>query len=505
VTLLYSLQLIVMSIYNLLQWRFYFMALMLPHQYNAYLRHGINKKLTTMKSILKKAPLLFTGVMLAGSAFAQAPDSNYVKPFSSIDAFRTWSIGVSGGILSPYTMFKGNDFINPGVQLGYGAYVKDQILPSFGLQLGYTGGTIAANNSLSGLWSSYSTKLNYAVDLTGEFTVANISWMHKQSMIQPYLLAGFGLSGYTPTFTYASTGVTTTVNHSINNAYIPVGVGVKVNLTPAINLDLGYTVNFVDGDNLDGYDYGTTNDKFSYGHIGLEFALGPRSKPQLSTHNPVASMRTEYLSAEQLLQAREDAERARNEQLRRDLDATRIDLTAIKNALNQTNANLAKFMIDSDGDGVLDFLDKCPNTPAGVKVDGSGCPLVTTNTNTTEKVYITEQDRAIVKEAIRNLEFDFNKATIRPHSFPSLDRVAQLLVEKGFNLKLAGYTDNVGSQDYNLGLSKARAESVKDYLVGKGASAAKITAEGYGKEHPIASNKTASGRQINRRVEFTLF
>ena len=86
-----------------------------------------------------------------------------------------------------------------------------------------------------------------------------------------------------------------------------------------------------------------------------------------------------------------------------------------------------------------------------------------------------------------------------------MDRVAQLLVEKGFNLKLAGYTDNVGSQDYNLGLSKARAESVKDYLVGKGASAAKITAEGYGKEHPIASNKTASGRQINRRVEFTLF
>ncbi len=214
-------------------------------------------------------------------------------------------------------------------------------------------------------------------------------------------------------------------------------------------------------------------------------------------------MRSEYLMDEQRLQMQQEAERARNERLRRDLDATRNDLSGIRSALDQMNANFAKLTMDSDGDGVSDFFDKCPNTPAGVKVDGAGCPLVMNKPDV--KVYVTEQDRAIVKEAIRNLEFDFAKATIRDHSLPSLQKVAQLLVEKGFNLKLAGYTDNVGSVGYNLQLSKDRAESVKTYLVSQGASASNIQAEGYGKAHPIATNKTEKGRQINRRVEFTLY
>src|ERR1700743_2881043 len=189
-----------------------------------------------MKSILKKTPLLFTGVLLAGSAFAQAPDSNYVKPFSSSDAFRTWSVGVGAGVLTPYTIFKGKeDFINNGTQLGYNAFIKDQLLPSFGLQISYTGGKIAGNNSLDGYWTGYNTSLKYAVDLTGQFTLANISWMHKQNAIQPYLLAGFGLAGYTPTFTSRVTGITTTVDHEIKNAYLPLGFGFKFNVSPAVN------------------------------------------------------------------------------------------------------------------------------------------------------------------------------------------------------------------------------------------------------------------------------
>ena len=163
--------------------------------------------------------------------------------------------------------------------------------------------------------------------------------------------------------------------------------------------------------------------------------------------------------------------------------------------------------MDSDGDGVSDYFDKCPNTPAGTKVDGSGCPLPTPVTvrPPDTKVYVTEQDRRIVNEAVKNLEFDFNKATIREHSFASLDNLATLLINKHFNLKLAGYTDNVGSVDYNLRLSRDRAMSVKTYLVSKGVQDAQVQAEGYGKANPIASNKTAKGRQTNRRVEFTLF
>jgi OOP family OmpA-OmpF porin len=110
-----------------------------------------------------------------------------------------------------------------------------------------------------------------------------------------------------------------------------------------------------------------------------------------------------------------------------------------------------------------------------------------------------------VREAIQNLEFEFGKASIKPTSFPSLDRVAKLLSTKGFSLKLGGHTDNVGSAERNMIVSKNRAESVKQYLVTQGANPSRIEAVGYGADQPIADNKTDAGRQKNRRVEFTLY
>ena len=209
----------------------------------------------------------------------------------------------------------------------------------------------------------------------------------------------------------------------------------------------------------------------------------------MATYNPVRSMRTEYLMSDQRLQLQLDREKAANQQLRSDL--------------NTTNANLAKLTVDSDGDGVPDVFDKCPNTPTGTAVDGSGCPLPVKKPDV--KVYVTQQDKEVVNEAVRNLEFDFGKATIRAHSDSSLNKLATLLVNKGFNLKLAGYTDNVGSVAANLKLSKDRAAAVKTYLAQQGVDPAKITAEGYGKANPIATNKTDAGRQINRRVEFSIY
>ncbi|TSJ37257.1 OmpA family protein [Mucilaginibacter corticis] len=451
-----------------------------------------------MKTNLKKTALILTGVLVGGATFAQTTDSiktEYVQPFSPVSSFRTWSIGINGGLLTPYSPFRSGreDFVHAGTDIGYSAYIKDQILPSFGLQLSYLGGKISGNQSQDNSLTSYSTKLKYAVDLSANFTLANISWRNNKNAIQPYLTAGFGMMGYTPTTVFAN-GQPKDFGHVVKNGYVPVGAGFKINLSQGVNLDLGYQIAFVDGDNLDGFNFGSNNDKFSYGHIGLEFALGGSSKPQLATHNPVSSMRHEYLLDEQRLQTQVDAQKAANNQLRSDLDAT-------KNALNTTNANLAKFTTDSDGDGVPDFYDKCPGTPAGTKVDGSGCPLPVATT----KIYVTEEDKKVVKEAIKNLEFDFGKATIRDHSLPSLDKVAQLLIDKNFSLKLAGHTDNVGSDAANLKLSKDRAESIKTYLVSKGANASRIEATGYGKTQPIASNKTAKGRQLNRRVEFTLF
>jgi len=474
-------------------------------------KHLLNNNI--MKPNFRKTILLLTGVLAAGTVLAQTPDtshvshaaSDYVKPFSGDDAFRTWSIGISAGVLTPYTIFGANDrqdFTSPKGEIGYGAYIKKQILPSFGIQANFLAGKLSGDNahvdaSGNSPINSFSTKLHYSGSISGVFTLSNINWHIHKTGVQPYFSLGVGAMNYTPVITYANGTVNnfkTDNDGSIGEMFVPAGAGLKFNIAQGINLDLGYQVNFVYSDNIDGYKYDPTNDRFSYAHAGLEFALGGKSKPQLATHNPVNSMREEYLwenkNTRNSLQSEIDAEKAKNDQLRADLNAT--------------NANLAKFTVDSDGDRVPDFFDKCPNTPAGTKVDGSGCPLPVAENKVT-KVYITEEDKKVVKEAVRNLEFEFNKAVIRDHSFASLDRLADLLKEKSLNLKLAGYTDNVGGVAFNLRLSKERANAVKTYLTGKGVDESHIQAEGYGKAHPIASNKTAKGRQTNRRVEFTLY
>src|SRR6187402_1261156 len=156
-----------------------------------------------MKSILKKAAFSLSGVLLASCAFAQTPDANYVKPFSGDAAFSTWSIGVNAGILSTYTPLQNNsrqDFMSPQAQLGYSAFIKKQILPSFGISLDYLGGKINANNSATrtapfnnSAYTSVSTSLNYAVSLNANFTLANINWHYKTTGIQPYFTLGGGI------------------------------------------------------------------------------------------------------------------------------------------------------------------------------------------------------------------------------------------------------------------------------------------------------------------------
>ena len=450
-----------------------------------------------MKSKFKKATLLLTGIMVGGKLFAQTPDStmtdkNYVQPFSH-GGLRTWSIGIEGGVLTPYTIFAPSqqDYKSPHQEFGYSGYIKDQILPDFGIQADYLGGKV--NGAITqqdqgnpGSYSSFNTKIHYGVDLMATFSIANIDWASKKSFIQPYVSAGGGEMSYTASVTNSSGTFTGNKEHDF---YLPIGAGFKINVATGVNIDLGYQVNFVNADDFDGTVVGGNNDRFSYGHIGLEFALGNKHKPQMATYNPVNSMRDEYLMSDQRLQIQLDRERAANERLRSDL--------------NTTNANLAKLTVDSDGDGVPDVFDKCPNTPAGTAVDGSGCPLPVKKPDV--KVYVTQQDKEVVNEAVKNLEFDFGKSTIRDHSDESLNKLAQLLVNKGFSLKLAGYTDNVGSVAANLKLSKDRVEAVKTYLAQQGVDPSKITAEGYGKANPIATNKTDKGRQINRRVEFSIY
>ncbi len=125
-------------------------------------------------------------------------------------------------------------------------------------------------------------------------------------------------------------------------------------------------------------------------------------------------------------------------------------------------------------------------SPAGFKVDAN-CQII---------------EQTVV---VRAVDFEFNSTRLTVPSQQTLDQVANALqTQPDLQVEIRGYTDSVGSDSYNLNLSKRRAESVKSYLVSKGITASSLTAIGFGKDKPIASNSTAEGRAENRRVEFAV-
>lgn len=150
--------------------------------------------------------------------------------------------------------------------------------------------------------------------------------------------------------------------------------------------------------------------------------------------------------------------------------------------------------LDSDGDGVPDYLDKCPGTPPGTKVDAQGCPIPVA----TKSAEVTAAGTWIYK----GVQFEINKADLKPSSYPVLDEIADgLMSQPAIKVEVQGHTDNTGKADYNMGLSRRRAQSVCNYLIEKGIASERLIPIGYGINRPIASNKTREGRERNRRVE----
>ena len=200
---------------------------------------------------------------------------------------------------------------------------------------------------------------------------------------------------------------------------------------------------------------------------------------------------------------------------------------------------------DTDGDGVADVDDKCPGTKAGYKVDTTGCTLdndkdgimneddacpdvagtmalkgcpdkdgdgVGDNEDRCPDVAgtiankgcpeITVEEVKKITEIASKIFFENNSDKLKTASLYQLDELVTLLKKyETAKLTIEGYTDDKGSDEFNMALSQKRTESVKMYLIEKGIADSRLTGTGMGEANPVADNKTNAGRAKNRRVE----
>lgn len=444
-------------------------------------------------STLKKTVVLsFVSLMAVGLASAQTDTTKKTsdaattaKVFGGTGQYNTWSIGINGGLTSGLVPFLNNSTNHFKGSLGYGLTIKDQLSHFFALQLDYYGGKVKGDD-VAGQGNSGSTATKFGasyfetkfnqVSISGVVNFGSVSFLHRANSVNFYGSAGLGLDFYKPAYAITpgaeapEAGFIAT--NTIKELAAPVGVGAKFKLSDALALNLGYTVTFVKGYNFSGFNTYNTFDHYAYTYAGLEYTFGPKSKQNLEWVNPIAMMYDELYDAA----------------LRQEVEALKGRVTNVETAVN----DLKK---DSDGDGVADQFDKCPNTPAGSVVDGSGCPIVFPK---------PDSAKAAVAAAVAysNIQFEFDSSVLKTSSYPVLDATSADMRSNSSTLTLAGYASSEGTAAHNMRLSKDRANSVKTYLVNSGVDAKRIKVKGFGETHPIADNSTEEGRIANRRVEF---
>ena len=146
---------------------------------------------------------------------------------------------------------------------------------------------------------------------------------------------------------------------------------------------------------------------------------------------------------------------------------------------------------DSDGDAIPDHLDECPEVYGSWKY--TGCPVM------------TKEVQEVLQTALEGVYFETGKSVLKKESHKALDAVIKLMKDNPtYNLKITGHTDNTGTEETNMQLSKDRAQVVEQYLESKGLDADRVIVIGFGNTRPAASNETEEGRARNRRVEFTI-
>lgn len=281
---------------------------------------------------------------------------------------------------------------------------------------------------------------------------------------------GFELSLFNDIFETDVDGATDFYRYGLGLDVI-YGFGDRTGFTPYVLLGGGAAYNDTFPDDRDDYDF--------YANAGVGMVSGPLNKYGMKVRLDLRYVYDNFESGY-------DEEYKGNLGLEFPLFGEPKIVEKVVETVKVVEVSKDSGLKDSDGDGIVDNKDQCPNTPAGTRVDGDGCPL-----------------GDVV--ALDGVTFEFNSDRLRPDAATILDDAAEVLVRYPEMLvEVAGHTDSIGPDAYNQTLSQKRSESVRQFLIERGISAERLTAVGYGESEPRASNDTEEGRELNRRVELRI-
>ncbi|MGI4872000.1 MAG: OmpA family protein [Janthinobacterium lividum] len=429
----------------------------------------------------------------------------------------------------------GNDFwkLHWPEQVGGGGHISRYLSPSFDLSLQGNYETFRFVDDAAP-YSEFTAKTTM-LDLGLKLKLNNGHILKENFPVQPYLMAGGGL--------FISDTSVPNPGSFRNNIYAPEvfgAAGLRFPVSSVVSIDLQTALHYAFNDYNDGVNAGKLFDRYLISSLGLTFAFGDKD----SDGDGVRDRRDKCPDTPAGVTVDvngcpidTDGDGVADYQ---DQCPTEKGVVALQGCPDDDNDGVANASdkcpstpagvrvdtngcpVDSDGDGVADYLDKCPNTPRGVKVDTNGCPIDRDGDGVPDNEdrcpdrpgpasnkgcpEIKAEAKKILNEATKYINFDFNKATLKPSSFPKLDQMVQILNEyPDYSLSIAGHTDSKGADDYNLRLSYERAASARVYMLSKGISADRIESRGYGETKPIADNATEAGQALNRRVDFDPF
>ena len=457
----------------------------------------------TVKKIMKQK-LSIAVLLLASIGYSSAQEVVTVSQTERTEIPKTttcefvpvshWSIGFKGGA-NYFRVAPGILSRRDQIHLMGGAELEYSINPLLGLGVEYMynpyGHSFLLNNNQTGTLDGRT----HDVLMYASVNLANVLIPNRTgfwSYMNIYGNAGVGVGFYQFKLSDANDNVIVDSRDAGDGVpetlVAKAGLNLEFNLSKSVAFGGEVQYRYYDRANLGGYNMSTGNSDALTATIGLRFKLGATGDKQ---HARNISMCEYYPKPAPVIV----------EKIVKDNTIETVNrlsaLEAENDSINRANKKMAEDI------KALSLHDK-----AGTTV------IVENNDALNDKIQKLENDlkalslknKGVVNASFDNIEFELGSAQLTSNSFSTLDRIAVVLVRNPVwaRLNVAGHTDSSGSRKFNQALSRNRANSVKNYLLGKNVPSSSMSVSGFGEDRPIATNSTDSGRQKNRRVEFVI-